>query len=330
MVETKRATAHDIFSSVQASAKREMERSSLGLFFSGLAGGLNISFGFMAVAVVQAQAPAPWKTVLATAAYPLGFLLAILPRAQIFTENTLTPVVLVLEKPGRGTILGTGRIWGVVLLSNLMGAFIVSYLLAHLDLGTRLDPAALRDVAAHSFAGGWGSHFVRGIFGAWLVALLVWMLHTGASPVGEAVLVWVTTAMIYLGGFDHSVAGAVEGLYLANVHAITYLDWLWAFQLPVTLGNAVGGVVFVALVNWAQAVGAGRDVEVAERQRVVERVRQAVVDKRAEDAARHLMDHDDADAVEEKLEAKGEQAGRIVRRALDDGEADRREGGDDG
>src|SRR5512142_1558731 len=102
-----RATAHEIFSNVQATAKREMERSSLGLFFSGLSGGLNISFGFMAVAAAHALAPDPWKTLLATAAYPLGFLLVILPRAQLFTENTLTPVVLVLEKPRRDTLLAT-------------------------------------------------------------------------------------------------------------------------------------------------------------------------------------------------------------------------------
>lgn len=329
MAETGRATAHDIFRDVQASAKREMERSSLGLFFSGLSGGLNISFGFMAVAVAQAQAPAPWKTLLATAAYPLGFLLVILPRAQLFTENTLTPVVLVLEHPGRRTVLGTARIWGVVLLANLLGAFIVSYLLAHLQIGTRLEPAVLRDVALHSYEGGWGPHFMRGVFGAWLVALLVWMLHSGASPVGEAILVWLTTAMIYLGGFNHSVAGAVEGLYLANTHAITYLDWAWAFQLPVTLGNAAGGVVFVALVNWAQAVGTGRDVEVAERQKVVERVREAVLEKRAEDAARTLADRDDVDRVQEKLDEKGERAHRIVRHALDRRDDRREPGGEE-
>ncbi len=123
-----RATAHDIFSSVQASARREMERSSVGLFFSGLSGGLNISFGFMATAVAQAQAPDPYRTLLATLAYPLGFLLVILPRAQLFTENTLTPVVLALEEPSPHTIGSTLRIWGVVLLANLIGAFIAATL----------------------------------------------------------------------------------------------------------------------------------------------------------------------------------------------------------
>ncbi len=114
----------------------------------------------------------------------------------------------------------------------------------------------------------------------------------------------------------------MEGRYLANTHAITYLEWLWAFQLPVTLGNAAGGVFFVALVNWAQAVGAGRDVEVAERQTVVERVREAVVEKRAEHAARNLVHRNDVDQVEQKLDEKGERAHRIVRRALDEAGGD--------
>lgn len=311
-----RATAHEIFSSVQASAKREMDRSSIGLFFSGLSGGLNISFGFMAVAAMQAEAPDPWKTLAATAVYPLGFLLVILPRAQLFTENTLTPVLLALEHPGRKTILGTGRIWGVVLLANLLGAFAVSFVLAKMPIGTRLPADVLRETAMHSIQGSWGSIFLRGVFGAWLVALLVWMLHTGASPVGEAILIWLTTAMIYLAGFNHSIAGAVEGLYLANTHAITYLEWFRDFQLPVTLGNAVGGIVFVALVNYGQAVGAGSDVEVAERQRVVERVHEAVAEKRADAVAHRLVNNHDAGVVEQKLGRGGEVAGEIVDRAL--------------
>ena len=317
-----RATAHEIFTNVQATAKREMERSSLGLFFSGLSGGLNISFGFVAVAAVHAQAPDPWKTLLATLVYPLGFLLVILPRAQLFTENTLTPVLLALEHPGRKTILGTGRIWGVVLVANLLGAFAVALVLARLQVGTRLDPNVLRDVALHSFQGGWGSIFLRGVFGAWLVALLVWMLHAGASPLGEAVLIWLTTAPIYLAGFNHSIAGAVEGLYLANTGVITYLEWLAHFQLPVTLGNAVGGIVFVALVNYGQAVGAGSDVAVAERQRVVERVHEAVVEKRADAVAHDLLSNHDAGRVERKLGHGGDAAGEIVDRAMQRTDAD--------
>lgn len=82
---------------------------------------------------------------------------------------------------------------------------------------------------------------MRGIFGAWLVALLVWMLHAGATPLAEAILIRLTTSMIYLGGFSHSVAGAVEGLYLANTGVITYVQWALNFQVPVTLGNALGG-----------------------------------------------------------------------------------------
>ncbi len=312
----RRTTPHEIFTGVQASAKREMERSSVGLFFSGLSGGLNISFGFMGVAAVHALAADPWKTLLATAAYPLGFLLVILPRAQLFTENTLTPVLLVLREPGRDSLLGTGRIWGVVLAANLLGAFLVSLLLAHLQVGTHVDPGAMRDAALRSYDGSWGAHFTRGIFGAWLVALLVWMLHAGASPLGEAILIWLTTAMIYLGGFNHSVAGAVEGLYLANTGVITYVQWALNFQAPVTLGNAVGGIVFVALVNWGQAVGAGSDVEIAQRQQAVERVHEEVVRDRARAAAREVVADEGARQVDRKLGSDHEASKEMVKDAL--------------
>lgn len=285
-----RASAHEIFTNVQATARREMERSTLGLAFSGLAGGLEISFGFLGVAVGLALAPPGWGELVAGALYPLGFILVIMSRAQLFTENTLTPVILVLDRPSRETALHTLRIWGVVLAANLLGAFIISLALAHFQIGTRIDPAVLLASATHSSAGSWGSLFLRGIFGAWLVALLVWMLHADVSPLGELVLIWTTTSMIYLAGFSHSVAGAVEGLYLADRHVITYVYWLLEVQAPVTLGNAVGGIVFVALLNYAQVVGAGHDVEVAEAREKIEEVHEAEKEEVARRKARERVE----------------------------------------
>lgn len=317
-----RATAHEIFTNVQSAAWREMERSNVGLFFSGLAGGLNISFGFMATAVAHGLAPEAYKEMLAAIVYPLGFLMVILPRAQLFTENTLTPVVVALEQPSAKTIGSTARIWGVVLAANLVGAFIAAMALAKLEVGTHVGSDAMHTLAMGSYTGGFGEHVVRGIFGAWLVATLVWMLHMGVSPVGEAILVWLTTGMIFFAGFNHSVAGAVEGMYLANTGAISYVQWLGNFQLPVTLGNAIGGVVFVALVHWGQAVGRGRDIAVAERQQVVQRVHEHVQTAEAEAAAQELVRREPVEDVKERLGAGGHEARRMVDEALDRSEVE--------
>lgn len=266
-----RVTAHQIFENVRDAAEDELERSSLGLAFSGLSAGLNIAFSFVAVAAVLGSVPPENASLWAAVAYPTGFILVILARAQLFTENTLTPVILVLAAPSLHNLNNTARLWAIVLAANLAGAFIFAYMVARLDVAPALEPAVLLRVAEEAFAGGWGNLFLRAIFGGWLIALMVWILHAGTGITGQLLVVWLLAFVIQAAGFSHSVAGAVEVLYLAHRGTITYLSWFWEFQVPVTLGNIVGGVVFVALVNYAQAVGAGRDVERAEyRQRARE------------------------------------------------------------
>ncbi len=266
-----RATAHEVFNSVMASARAELDRSSLGLAFSGLSAGLNIGFSFVAVAAVLGIAGAGGSgALLAAVAYPVGFIIIILARAQLFTENTLTPVLLVLDEFTRENLLNTLRLWGVVLASNLLGAFLFSLLLAEFRIAPHIELGWLVAAARAAYEGAWGEQFVRGLLGGWLIAIMVWTLHVGESALAEIVLVWIAAFLIQLAGFSHSIAGAVEVLFLAHQGVITYLDWLLRFQIPVTLGNIAGGVVFVSLVNYAQVVGAGHDVEVAERREELE------------------------------------------------------------
>lgn len=266
-----RVTAHQLFENVREAAEDELERSSLGLAFSGLSAGLNIAFSFVAVAAVLGSVAPEHAHLWAAVAYPTGFIVVILARAQLFTENTLTPVILVLTNPTAHNLKNTARLWAIVLAANLTGASVFAFVLATLDVAPGLEPAVLLTAAEEAFAGGWGNLFLRAIFGGWLIALMVWILHSGTGITGQFLVVWLLAFVIQAAGFSHSVAGAVEVLYLAHRGSITYFGWFWDFQVPVTLGNIVGGVVFVALVNYAQAVGAGRDVERAElRQRVRE------------------------------------------------------------
>lgn len=269
-----RATAHEIFRSVEHAAQAELERSMVGLAFSGLSAGLNISFSFVALAATL-RAAQDSALLVGAAVYPLGFILIILARAQLFTENTLTPVLLVLHRPTRANIVRTAQLWAVVLAANLLGAFLFALALAHLNIAPHVKTAWLDRAAAAAFAGTWGSLFLRAIFGGWLIALLTWMLHAGGGPVAEVILVWIAAFTIQLCGFSHSIAGATEVLYLANRGLISYVDWALGFQVPVTLGNMVGGVVFVALVNYAQVVGTGADVAVAEFMEDIENIEAA-------------------------------------------------------
>ncbi|MGH7482567.1 MAG: formate/nitrite transporter family protein [Longimicrobiales bacterium] len=272
-----RHTAHVLFSNVQHAARDELRRSSVGLAFSGFSAGLNIGFSFVAVAAVLTAVgtDSPYAGLWAAVAYPVGFILIILARAQLFTENTLTPVILVLSDPTQRNLLNTARLWGIVLAANLLGAYLFALALSSLDVAPHLDAGTLRHVAEEAYRGGWQDLFLRAIYGGWLIALLTWIIHAGTGVLGELVVIWLIAFMIQAAGFAHSVAGAVEILYLAHEDILSWRQWLLGFQVPVTLGNAVGGVVFVGLVNFGQAVGAGRDAERAERTRHIRELRRA-------------------------------------------------------
>ncbi len=271
-----RLSAHFIYRNVRSAARDELRRSSLGLAFSGLSAGLNIGFSFVAVAVVLGAMAEPSHAVLWQAvAYPLGFILIILARAQLFTENTLTPVILVLSDPTRRNLMNTLRLWGIVLAANLTGAFIFSLALTTFAVAPHVDAGLLLQTAQAAYDARWQDLFLRAIFGGWLIALLVWMLHAGTGMLGQIALIWLVTFLLQAAGFSHCVAGAVEVIYLAHRGVIGYADWFAHFQIPVTLGNIVGGVVFVALVNYGQVVGAGRDAERADRTQRIRQIREA-------------------------------------------------------
>ncbi len=271
-----RLSAHFIYRNVRGAARDELRRSSVGLAFSGLSAGLNIGFSFVAVAAVLGAVKQPeHATLWAAVAYPVGFILIILARAQLFTENTLTPVMLVLSDPTRRNLLNTARLWGIVMAANLAGAFLFALALAKFNVAPHLDPAILVAAAREAYAGRWQELFLRAIYGGWLIALLVWMLHAGTGMIGQMAVVWLVAFVLQAAGFAHSIAGAVEVFYLAQRGVIDYADWLLHFQIPVTLGNIVGGVVFVALVNYGQSVGAGRDAERAERVQRFRELREA-------------------------------------------------------
>jgi formate/nitrite transporter FocA (FNT family) len=97
--ESRRLTADEIFKAAVENARSELQRSSRTLAFSGVAGGLTLGLSGLAVASIQAMAgTSAWADLVAHLMYPVGFIAVIIGRGQLFTENTLYPVVLVLDE----------------------------------------------------------------------------------------------------------------------------------------------------------------------------------------------------------------------------------------
>lgn len=252
-----RLTAHQIFAGVVKNARRELERPSKALAFSGLAGGMTMGLTGLAVAIMRATVgnDTGVHEALSMVFYPVGFISVIIGRAQLFTENTLYPVVLILDE--RKHVLSTARLWAVVLFTNVLGAAAFAWLAVRTGA---LSTEYVRELVALGVSSGQqaSAHvFWSGVIGGWIIALVAWMVSASTWTIGQIVVIWLLTYIVGAGHFAHCVATSGEILGAVWGHALpltTYLKWL----VPATLGNITGGVVIVSLLNYGQ-VAAGEE-----------------------------------------------------------------------
>src|SRR5690349_3621542 len=111
-----------IYEAVRRLGEEEMARPGTSLWWSGLAAGLSISFSLLAEAILRLQTPeAPWRNLVTSLGYPLGFLMVVLSRQQLFTETTITVMLPVMAEPTLEKVGRAARMWGIVLAANLTG-----------------------------------------------------------------------------------------------------------------------------------------------------------------------------------------------------------------
>src|SRR5438552_2361730 len=178
-VETRRLTAPEIFSAAVENAREELRRPARSLAFSGLAGGLTMGLTGLSVAAVRAiLGSGTWEELVSFVVYPVGFIAVIIGRAQLFTENTLYPVVLVLDERHRRmqNLAKTLQLWAAVFGANVIGAFLFA-LLAIRSGALSADIAGQLVALGNLSVTGSAAHFFwSGIVGGWLIALVAWMV----------------------------------------------------------------------------------------------------------------------------------------------------------
>lgn len=248
--ETRRLTAAEIFEAATESARDELRRSNQKLAFSGIAGGLTMGLTAMAVASIRALAgPGVTPQIAPYLLYPIGFIAVIIGRAQLFTENTLFPVILVLDE--RQGLLKTLRLWGIVFASNIFGAFIFA-LLAIKSPALRPDTLEqLVKLGQEASLGPAASFFWSGVIGGWLIALVAWTVTASHWTIGQLAIIYLLTFVVGIGHFAHCIAGSCEilsAVVAGSVSIAEYFRWL----APATLGNICGGVLIVSLLNYGQ------------------------------------------------------------------------------
>ena len=237
----------------------ELHRPISGLFLSGLAAGLDIGFGPFLMAVVltlpQGGLAPPLLELLVASAYSVGFLFVILGQSDLFTEQTTLATLPVLH--GRATYRQLGKVWVVVYTSNLLGVAMFAALAVVLGIQTEIvSPAVLGEIANGLVKYRWWVTLLGGVLAGWLMGLLSWLVSAARDTVSLILVVWIVTGAIAYAHLPHSIAGTMEvllGVFSGHVSPGAFA----AFLLWSTVGNIVGGTVFVTILRHSHAKRGG-------------------------------------------------------------------------
>ena len=238
-----------IYEVIRREGEEELERSNRSLIWSGLAAGLMMSFSVLGEAVFRTYLPdAPQSYLIENIGYSFGFLLVIMGRLQLFTENTITTVFPFLDDFRLGW--STLRLWSIVLMANVVGAFIAAFVMHHTSaVPPELGPAIL-SLSEHATGMGAWTSFMRGIPAGLLVAALVWSMPQASGSRFFVILSF--TWLIAAGDFTHIIAGSVEMAYLLVGGHIGIGAALGGFFFPVLAGNIVGGTAIFTMIAYGQ------------------------------------------------------------------------------
>jgi len=247
-----------IYKAIVKEANEELNRPSSALFWSGFAAGLSMGASLVAEGLLNRYLPeSTWRPLISKLGYSVGFLMVILGRQQLFTENTLTPVLPLLRHRTMEQFVQVMRLWAVVLLANLLGSLAVAWVSGHSNAFDSEARRAFLSIGLEAMKENFSTILIRGVFAGWLIALMVWLL-----PFAESARIWIIIIISYLvgiGHFSHVVAGAVQTFYVAALSQVSWGKVFAGYLLPTLIGNILGGVALVAAISHAQVVAGKKE-----------------------------------------------------------------------
>ncbi len=195
------------------------------------------------------MARVPGHELIEKLGYSAGFVIVILARQQLFTENTMTAVLPVMTRPSWHALVYLLRLWLIVLLGNLVGVAVFAWASVHLHHFDASATEAFLSLGREVMSNSSSQMFTKGIVAGWLIATMVWLVP--AAENARIVVIVGMTYLIALGGFTHIIAGSTEVLFMVFSGQLGWTGYL-SFALPTLAGNIVGGSLIFALISHAQ------------------------------------------------------------------------------
>ena len=250
----KAADAQDLHRAVREEGQDELDRPVSSLFFSGIAAGMAIASSLIAEGALHAALPdTPWRSIVVSLGYPIGFLMVILGRMQLFTESTITAMLPLVTRPSDWALRRTLRLWTIVLGANLLGTALAGGMIAAGLLGGGELRAAMIEVSVAITELSAGATFVNAIPAGFMIAILAWSLPNAREQ--SFLVIVAITYVVAIAAFSNSIVGSVEAWLLVFSGKVGVVEALGGLMVPAILGNLLGGAGLFALLAHAQVRG---------------------------------------------------------------------------
>ncbi|WKN29982.1 formate/nitrite transporter family protein [Porifericola rhodea] len=235
-------------------ALTEYRRHNKAVFFSAFSGGLEIGFSLLLMGTIYTMFSSTMDdaslNIALAFAYPIGFIFVILGRSELFTEHTNLAVLPVLN--GSVRVVNLLELWGIIFLGNLLGGYLFGFILAKMgpSMGV-VSKESLYHLAHKMVQYDWLLTLGSAMFAGWLMGLLSWLVTSSKDTISRILVIILVTTVIGICGLHHSIIGSIEVFTGMLVDSrIKLADYLH-FQTFTTLGNILGGTVFVAIVKYS-------------------------------------------------------------------------------
>jgi formate/nitrite transporter FocA (FNT family) len=240
-----------IYEVIRAEGEYELSRPVVSLIVSGIAAGLVLGFSVLFKALLYANIADPsLRSIIAPFGYTFGFLLSILARLQLFTENTITVILPFWANPQSTKVWAIIKLWGLVFLANMLGAFLFAYYIVYSNVLPPNVQNAFYLISSYTLANDFITVMEKGVVAGFLIASLVWLLPNSRGY--EYLSIILVTYVIALGGFAHVVAGGVEAWTVVLNGDGTFAAAFGGYVLPAFLGNVIGGTALFTTLAFGQ------------------------------------------------------------------------------
>ncbi len=236
---------------IRKEGEKELERDAMALLWSAIAAGLSMGASLLAKGIFHVHLEGiPGGFLFECLGYTFGFIIVIMARQQLFTENTVTAVLPIMHNPTSGNFGLLLRLWGIVLGGNIIGTALAALAFEFMPIFDEPTRDALVTIGLKVMENSPLEMFANAIISGWLIATMVWMIPAAGSA--KIFVIILMTWLIALGDTTHIVVGSVEILYLIFNGSIEWHEFFWPFALPTLAGNIVGGTFIFALISHAQ------------------------------------------------------------------------------